>query len=76
MRKPAWIAQVSALALLALSVASLPVWAQDDAVELKVGDAAPDFELVGSDGETYTLSQFKGKKDVALAFFPKAFTPG
>ncbi len=51
--------------------------AQDEAaVELKVGDAAPDFSLPGSDGQTYTLSQFKGEKEVVLAFFFKAFTPG
>lgn len=43
---------------------------------LKVGDAAPDFKLVGSDGNTYTLSQFKGKKHVVVAWFPKAFTGG
>jgi len=43
--------------------------------ELKVGDEAPDFTLPGSDGKTYTLSQFKGKH-VVLALFPKAFTGG
>ena len=42
----------------------------------KVGDAAPDFELKGSDGKTYTVSQFKGHKPVVIAFFPKAFTGG
>ena len=42
----------------------------------QVGDAAPDFELTGSDGKTYTLSQFKGEKPVVIAFFPKAFTGG
>lgn len=41
-----------------------------------VGDPAPDFELVGSDGQTYSLSQFKGEKAVVLAWFPKAFTGG
>lgn len=40
------------------------------------GDPAPDFELQGSDGATYTLSQFRDKKSVVLAFFPKAFTGG
>jgi peroxiredoxin Q/BCP len=43
--------------------------------ELKVGDQAPDFSLPGSDGKTYSLSQFKGKT-VVLAWFPKAFTSG
>ena len=42
----------------------------------KVGDAAPDFELKGSDGKTYRLSQFKGKKPVVVAWYPKAFTGG
>ena len=46
------------------------------AAELKVGDPAPDFSLSASDGKTYTLSQFKGKKAVVLAWFPKAFTGG
>ena len=43
---------------------------------LKVGDSAPDFKLRGSDGKTYTLAEFKGKKLVVLAFFPAAFTGG
>jgi peroxiredoxin Q/BCP len=46
------------------------------AAELAVGDPAPDFKLQASDGKTYTLSQFKGKKAVVLAWFPKAFTSG
>ena len=53
-----------------------PAMAQDDTVELKVGDKAPNFSLVGSDGKTYTLEQFAGDKPVVLAWFPKAFTPG
>lgn len=53
------------------------LWAEDTAqVELKVGDKAPSFSLPGSDGETYSLSQFKGKLPVVIAFFPKAFTQG
>jgi thioredoxin-dependent peroxiredoxin len=44
--------------------------------ELKVGDAAPDFSLQASDGKTYKLSDFKGKKAVVIAWFPKAFTQG
>jgi peroxiredoxin Q/BCP len=47
-----------------------------DKVMLKEGDAAPDFSLKGSDGQTYTLGQYRGEKLVVLAFFPKAFTPG
>jgi thioredoxin-dependent peroxiredoxin len=46
------------------------------AEELKVGDSAPDFSLLGSDGKTYRLSDYHGKQAVVLAWFPKAFTPG
>ena len=56
----------------AMGVAS----AQAPAVELKVGDMAPDFTLQGSDGKTYSLSQFRGKQAVVVAWFPKAFTAG
>jgi peroxiredoxin Q/BCP len=61
---------VSTLALIALMGSSAA------AAELKVGDMAPDFKLQASDGKTYTLSEFKGKKAVVLAWFPKAFTSG
>jgi peroxiredoxin Q/BCP len=44
--------------------------------DLKVGDKAPDFTLKGSDGKTYKLSDFAGKKAVVIAWFPKAFTGG
>jgi glutaredoxin-dependent peroxiredoxin len=40
----------------------------------KVGDVAPDFTLASTSGEPVTLSAFKGKKSVLLAFFPLAFT--
>jgi thioredoxin-dependent peroxiredoxin len=50
--------------------------AQTPAPELKVGDTAPDFSLQASDGKTYRLSEFKGKKAVVIAWFPKAFTSG
>ncbi len=60
-----------AAAVLAASTAQFA--AADD---LKVGDKAPDFKLVGSDGKTYALADFAGKKAVVLAWFPKAFTGG
>lgn len=47
-----------------------------EAAELKIGDKAPEFEMKGSDGKTYKLSQFKGKKAVVVAWYPKAFTGG
>jgi len=46
------------------------------AAELKPGDPAPPFALVGSDGRTHALSDYKGKQAVVLAWFPKAFTGG
>ena len=46
------------------------------AAELRAGDVAPPFELAGSDGKTYKLSDFKDKKAVVVAWFPKAFTGG
>jgi peroxiredoxin Q/BCP len=45
-------------------------------LEPDVGAPAPDFTLPASDGKTYTLSDFKGKKAVVVAWFPKAFTRG
>jgi len=43
---------------------------------LKVGDAAPDFQLSGHrDKETVRLGDFRGKKNVVLAFYPLDFTP-
>ena len=45
-------------------------------VELKVGDTAPDFSLQGTDGKLHKLSEYRGKKPVVLAWFPKAFTQG
>jgi peroxiredoxin Q/BCP len=45
-------------------------------VELKPGDEAPDFTLQASDGKTYKLSDFRGKRAVVVAWFPKAATRG
>lgn len=44
--------------------------------ELKPGDEAPAFELKGSDGKMYKLSDFKDKQAVVVAWYPKAFTGG
>ena len=62
-----------ACAVAVLSASAAHLAAADD---LKVGDKAPDFKLVGSDGKTYALADFAGKKAVVLAWFPKAFTGG
>jgi peroxiredoxin Q/BCP len=57
-----------------LSVALL--FLASTAVALEVGQRAPDFKLQGSDGKTYALSDFAGKRGFVLAWFPKAFTSG
>ena len=44
--------------------------------QLKAGDVAPDFAVPSSTGKTVRLADFKGKRTVVLAFFPKAFTSG
>ncbi|GAB4369948.1 MAG: hypothetical protein OHK0021_12900 [Bryobacter sp.] len=44
---------------------------------LKVGDMAPDFTIPNTAGrEPFTLSSFRGKSGVVVAFFPAAFTGG
>ena len=43
---------------------------------LKVGEAAPDFSLTDTNGKPLKLSDFKGKKNVVLAFYVLAFTGG
>lgn len=48
----------------------------DTRVRLRIGDIAPDFSLAGSDGQVHTLSTFRGRQAVVLAWFPKAFTGG
>ena len=44
--------------------------------KIKVGDAAPDFKLRDQNGKDVTLSDFRGKKNVVLAFYVFAFTGG
>jgi hypothetical protein len=43
---------------------------------LAVGDPAPDFTLPGTDGNQYTLTSYRGRQTVVLAWFAKAFTEG
>lgn len=42
---------------------------------VEVGDAAPQFTLAGSDGNSHSLADLRGRH-VVIAFFPKAFTRG
>ncbi len=71
--------------LLALLLASVTASGQEpkkpppEPLKLKVGDVAPDFTLLAFDGQKVTpvsLHDYKGKKNVALAFYVFAFTGG
>lgn len=69
----------TALLLLLLMAAQFPAAAQEDAIaktNLKVGDVAPDFTLLANDWKPVKLSDFRGKKNVVLAFYVLAFTGG
>jgi peroxiredoxin len=43
---------------------------------LKVGEPAPEFTLTDTNGEAVKLSDFRGKRNVVLAFYVLAFTGG
>ena len=64
------------MALAAFSAVALGAAVVPPDGELKIGDVAPAFSLVGSDGKTHSLAELKGKTAVVLAWFPKAFTGG
>jgi len=68
-----WIVGLGA----ALTIAALAVPGMaEEPPALKVGDKAPDFKLMGTDGKEYTLKQFQGKSAVVVAWYPKALTGG
>ena len=73
------------LAATTLASAQAPGVAAPPLPSVKVGDPAPDFTasyLTGADAngkrdrKSVKLSEFKGQKNVVLAFFPAAFSPG
>lgn len=43
---------------------------------IKAGDKAPDFTLVDGDRQKHSLSDYRGEKNVVLAFYILAFTGG
>ena len=45
-------------------------------VALKVGDIAPDFELIDQEGKLFKLSDLRGQSNVVIAFYVLAFTGG
>jgi peroxiredoxin Q/BCP len=70
MKKALWMLSL-AITIVGGLLSAKPALAQ----ELKAGDPAPDFNLPGTDGKTYSLAGLKGTS-VVLAWFPKAFTGG
>lgn len=81
MRKIAIYALLTTLCLAtALSMpATLGAQEKPAPMKLKVGDMAPDFTLRYFDGakvQDITLHEFRGKKNVIVAFFVFAFTGG
>ena len=64
------------IATFVLALASLAGAEEAATKRPAVGDDAPDFSLTDQDGETVRLKDFRGKRNVVLAFFPKAFTGG
>lgn len=71
---------VLAAALLVTMTAGLFAQTKKEASSMpKVGDMAPDFSLKyfdGSDLKDVKLSDYRGKKNVVLAFYIFAFTGG
>ncbi len=47
-----------------------------NAENIKIGSAAPDFELQDAFGKLFKLSDYKNQKPVVIYFYPKANTPG
>lgn len=69
------------LAALLLLVMMSPAFAQEKKEappepKIKVGDMAPDFTLQDQNGKPVSLHEFRGKKNVAVAFVVFAFTGG
>jgi peroxiredoxin len=70
---------LTGLLLLLLSAGQFSAAAQEEAIaktNLKVGDVAPDFTLLSDKWEQVKLSDYRGKKNVILAFYVLAFTGG
>ncbi len=70
---------ITSLFLLLALVGQFSAAAQEEAIaktNLKVGDVAPDFTLTSNKWEKVKLSDYRGKKNVVLAFYVLAFTGG
>ena len=80
MRRGLWIPVFGMIALGGLASLN-QLWGQEKKEAMpeptvKVGDMAPDFTLRDTHGKQVALHDFRGKKNVALAFYIFAFTGG
>lgn len=64
---------MSAVLLAALGTTAIAQQPEPPKTNLKVGEVAPDFVLTDTGGKEVKLSDFKGKKNVVLAFYILAF---
>lgn len=64
---------ISAVLLAALGATALAQQPEPPKTNLKVGQPAPEFVLTDTGGKEIKLSDFKGKKNVVLAFYVLAF---
>jgi peroxiredoxin len=53
----------------------MTVPAATPAPAVEAGQLAPDFTLKGPAGQPVTLSEYRGKRNVVLVFYPLAFSP-
>lgn len=67
-----WVAALLAM----LFVAAAGQQPAPPKTHLKAGQPAPEFTLTDTEGKEVKLSDFKGKKNVVLAFYILAFTGG
>lgn len=74
-----WL-NASVWAVILVTAILIPTVSGEEAVTtpdtLKVGMIAPDFTLKDEEGVERSLSDYLGKKNIVLAFYPKDFTGG
>jgi len=70
------VAVVVFVALVSLAQAQQAAQAALPEPSVKVGEVAPDFTLKDQNGKQVSLKDFRGKQNVAVAFYVFAFSPG
>ncbi|MGB9601766.1 MAG: peroxiredoxin [Verrucomicrobiia bacterium] len=59
-----------------IAIGLINMKATGNELPLKVGDVAPEFEAKDQNGNVWKLSDYIGKKNVLIYFYPKDNTPG